>query len=93
LRATDPALERHFLVVSQNTEPALLDNQINDPARMWTPVDQITNKAELIILWAFLDQRHKRVKASIHIANHYQVSLHHLTVRCMSAPHNRRRRD
>jgi hypothetical protein len=67
-------------VVAHNTEPALFDYKINDPARMWTPVDQITDKAELIIFWAFLDQRHKRAIAAMHIANYYQVSLHHLLV-------------
>jgi hypothetical protein len=85
LRATDPALERHFLVVAHNTEPTLPYDKINDPARVWTPIDQITDKAELIVFWAFLDQRHKRVVAPMDIANHYQASLHHLSASSMFA--------
>jgi hypothetical protein len=52
---------------------------------MWSPVDQITDEADLITFWASLDQRHKRVIAPMHIANHYQSLLHHLSVSSMFA--------
>jgi hypothetical protein len=58
LGATNATFERHFLVITHHTQPTMLQDEVNHPARLGTSVYKNTDEAELIILRALVDKRH-----------------------------------
>ena len=75
LGTTNSAFERHSLVITHHTQPAMLQDEVNHTARLGTPVYQIANKAELIILRAPVDERHQSIEAPVYVTDDDQGSF------------------